>query len=770
MSDVPKGLADMFAAALRGGTKATLGLPGDLEGLGRLGINWMHGSEAVKPESALWNTEDMDRMLPPMTPLTGGSGRGKEQHPYESVGQFLPINAVGPVISGAKAVGRGASEVANALRISDIAPDLGRRGALGTLGKAGAVALAPMAAIKALREVAPEAKLLGSEAGAVKEGVAEVAGKIAGRFTPAQLSVGRSLESAANTLGYELPPHFDDVLKEARRLYPGMSDDALATGINNLSKMHEEDLAYHLFSGEHGSAEYKGLGWSDLEKQGIRTTEDLYKGVFKGKVDPSKLRLDILGDLSKRPPEFGFKVPPHEELFTNMQGNIEAEYMFQKYKTPQEVEKYLKDLEDISKHNGTPNPVGNDVRKRATQFFKDQEMLLESQKRYKSLGDDIEFRHAPRAKISIAPVSADTSTPLAAGFLASALRKDLIMAHNVRPRSLQVENGGLPSELYNPSFGIGKDKVPAFGGETAILIPRPEKFDPKTSNTVLTALDSFSPRYRDAAGERVDALRSQIRPDVAPNFQTSWNADLAKGRAANDRLWDRFISINPMGGIGGEGMSGKVVPGIMELPKYGSGANPKLIAEALRRQTEALNRIDPLHRMSIGPRHQSYEAFNESPYGANRINSTSPKNRPMESVYEDLNKFIDAHFSAEHDFTPRQKYKALVDAAGAKGEAPEVRAEAQSIIRDLRTMHSAYGELKAFGPVGLNKENFAGIILPPTTSDADYKVATALRESAKERGLRVTNEPDLSSGFMDQQEKEGQMAEMVRWLLKAPRK
>jgi alkanesulfonate monooxygenase SsuD/methylene tetrahydromethanopterin reductase-like flavin-dependent oxidoreductase (luciferase family) len=324
--------------------------------------------------------------------------------------------------------------------------------------------------------------------------------------------------------------------------------------------------------------------------------------------------------------------------------------------------------------------------------------------------------------------------------------------------------------LYNPSFGIGKDKVPAFGGETAILIPRPEKFDPKTSNTVLTALDSFSPRYRDAAGERVDALRSQIRPDVAPNFQTSWNADLAKGRAANDRLWDRFISINPMGGIGGEGMSGKVVPGIMELPKYGSGANPKLIAEALRRQTEALNRIDPLHRMSIGPRHQSYEAFNESPYGANRINSTSPKNRPMESVYEDLNKFIDAHFSAEHDFTQRQKYKALVDAAGAKGEAPEVRAEAQSIIRDLRTMHSAYGELKAFGPVGLNKENFAGIILPPTTSDADYKVATALRESAKERGLRVTNEPDLSSGFMDQQEKEGQMAEMVRWLLKAPRK
>ena len=35
---------DMMAAALRGGVKATLGAPGDLEGLGRMGINAMGGN------------------------------------------------------------------------------------------------------------------------------------------------------------------------------------------------------------------------------------------------------------------------------------------------------------------------------------------------------------------------------------------------------------------------------------------------------------------------------------------------------------------------------------------------------------------------------------------------------------------------------------------------------------------------------------------------------------------------------------------------------
>jgi len=739
MSDVPKGLADMFAAALRGGTKATLGLPGDLEGLGRLGINWMHGSEAVKPESALWNTEDMDRMLPPMTPLTGGSGRGKEQHPYESVGQFLPINAVGPVISGAKAVGRGASEVANALRISDIAPDLGRRGALGTLGKAGAVALAPMAAIKALREVAPEAKLLGSEAGAVKEGVAEVAGKIAGRFTPAQLSVGRSLESAANTLGYELPPHFDDVLKEARRLYPGTSDDALAAGINNLSKMHEEDLAYHLFSGEHGSAEYKGLGWPDLAKQGIHTTEDLYKGVFKGKVDPSKLRTDILGDLSKRPPEFGFKVPPHEELFTNMQGNIEAEYMFQKYKTPQEVEKYLKDLEDISKHNGTPNPVGNDVRKRATQFFKDQEMLLESQKRYKSLGDDIEFRHAPRAKISIAPVSADTSAPLAAGFLASALRPGLDVTHNVTLGRL-ARHGELPKELYNPSFGIGKDKLPDFvpSDEGVHLIPRIEKLDPKTSNTVLTALDSWSPRASVAAGKRVDAL---FKPADALE-QLRYMENLA-----DRRLVDRFHPTFSRGGIGSEGFSSvQSIP--TELPRYGSGGpTAEALANALRRQKHSANAIDELARMSIGPRHQSFEAFNKSPYGADRIGRKDP-DLQHHKVIEELTNYTEHMVPVSDEIGIGKRLQAIL--SNPKFQDPTMLENLHGLVDRLRRTNSEYGELKKFGPMAINPENFAGVILPTDRYSSRGHLVESLRKSAEARGLPVIDRGGITDEALAQ--------------------
>lgn len=138
----PKGLADMLASALRGGVKATLGMPGDVERLGRMGINALGGS--VDPQAALPTTEDWDKRLPPVNPMTGQSFKQ-----VENLGEFLPLNAAGPIMSAA---GKANSAV-QALRQSvPAATNMGRRTALKGIGAAGAsAAVAPELVVQALR-------------------------------------------------------------------------------------------------------------------------------------------------------------------------------------------------------------------------------------------------------------------------------------------------------------------------------------------------------------------------------------------------------------------------------------------------------------------------------------------------------------------------------------------------------------------------------------------------------------------------------------------
>tara|TARA_R110000868_G_scaffold5782_1_gene33930 strand:+ start:10281 stop:12101 length:1821 start_codon:yes stop_codon:yes gene_type:complete len=122
----------MLAATLRGATKATFGLPGDIEKLARMGINFAGGE--VNPDSVLSSTEDMDKHLWDLKLLAPGTWKDGK-HPYESIGEFAPINAVGPAIKGVKAVSKATS---NALRIpvATEAEQASRRGMLKVLGAA----------------------------------------------------------------------------------------------------------------------------------------------------------------------------------------------------------------------------------------------------------------------------------------------------------------------------------------------------------------------------------------------------------------------------------------------------------------------------------------------------------------------------------------------------------------------------------------------------------------------------------------------------------
>jgi len=330
-----------------------------------------------------------------------------------------------------------------------------------------------------------------------------------------------------------------------------------------------------------------------------------------------------------------------------------------------------------------------------------------------------------------------------AGFLASALRPGLDVTHNVTLGRL-ARHGELPKELYNPSFGIGKDKLPDFvpSDEGVHLIPRIEKLDPKTSNTVLTALDSWSPRASVAAGKRVDS----IVDDTGYSASAPENSEYLN-KLANRRLVDRFNPTFARGGIGGEGFSSlSIIP--TELPRYGSGGpTAEALANALRRQKYSANAIDELARMSIGPRHQSFEAFNKSPYGADRIGRKDP-DLQHHKVIEELTNYTEHMVPVSDEIGIGKRLQAIL--SNPKFQDPTMLENLHGLVDRLRRTNSEYGELKKFGPMAINPENFAGVILPTDRYSSRGHLVESLRKSAEARGLPVIDRGGITDEALAQ--------------------
>jgi hypothetical protein len=102
ITEPAKAMADMGAAAVKGATQGFIGLPGDIEGIGRLILGKMgvNVDEATK----LPTTEDVKTWL---DKNLGAVGDG--QNPYESVGEVL---APSGQVKAAKAVAKGAKALA----------------------------------------------------------------------------------------------------------------------------------------------------------------------------------------------------------------------------------------------------------------------------------------------------------------------------------------------------------------------------------------------------------------------------------------------------------------------------------------------------------------------------------------------------------------------------------------------------------------------------------------------------------------------------------
>jgi len=364
-------------------------------------------------------------------------------------------------------------------------------------------------------------------------------------------------------------------------------------------------------------------------------------------------------------------------------------------------------------------------------------------------------------------------------------KSGIIAVHSVEPEKLMASpstpswmgvdpNSDIPArfrnELYQPSFALtnGENLGTAFGN--LLLIPNPRRVDPKTSPSVVRATDFFSPRYQGSyAGggfDMGDRLRSNRQytdsiedlrgaenqleyykssvelndPDSLDNIQT-FQEKIARALANKQkalqesrpntsdvtrRYNDRFGSAFYKGGIYAE--------------------------EAGQKQDSFTPRTMHQFRIDASPRFQSLEHYVNSPYGGKLL--TADKQAPFQELTKVETALDKALFrlrepgsesSLGQNMITRDKLNFLTKAA--KGEFPPglvndltnepltkenmmgLQDFAQGLLMKIKTNPSDYGEIKRFGAMGINGDNFVGAIL------------------AEPQPLNIALNPNLISGF-----------------------
>jgi hypothetical protein len=123
LSQPAQALFDMMAGGLRGSAVGTLGAPGDIETLARMGVNAAGGSfnpampsrsgrafQPVSEEPFFPSSEELAKRFPPTIP-NGDPMRRKSAEPFEEIGQFAPLPLSGKALKVLPyALGRGAGE------------------------------------------------------------------------------------------------------------------------------------------------------------------------------------------------------------------------------------------------------------------------------------------------------------------------------------------------------------------------------------------------------------------------------------------------------------------------------------------------------------------------------------------------------------------------------------------------------------------------------------------------------------------------------------
>lgn len=383
---------------------------------------------------------------------------------------------------------------------------------------------------------------------------------------------------------------------------------------------------------------------------------------------------------------------------------------------------------------------------------------------------------------------------------------DIFLSHGTSAGKLRVDKskGGssepdLPQELYNISMALTRRKLSDFGGADTILVPQHGRFEPKLDQTIITATDSYSPRYGSALGYRADG--GTKLDDFLRGFVSRDEFKEALQKQANRRLADQFVPIYPAGGIHQEGDKA-VSKGLAAFRKFQEASQVPFTGGSARAKV-----ISPYdffqNRVAMSPHFQSLADYEMSPYGGQILGSQSGHFRLAAAetaayglldklVYENSFGSLDSlgsfHNGKVESLKSLASGKLLPYDRSAKGRAfdsereafdfsklrysdgngnylpmtpeqiREVRQTAGKILQQMKTAPSDYGELKRFGQTKVNPDTFAGII---TKSDADWLPTAALKRGLAFERLPYNSPASEAVGIANDMQNAGKNPSML---------
>jgi len=388
--------------------------------------------------------------VPSTVPLIGGTGlgdvtTGTSGNLFEHMAYGDPIlnhNANEGMFKDPQAVVDtaflpGIGSVVGALRKGSQASvnmglDMGRRAAMGNLGKAAALAgtttIAPTMALDALKGLE---KVVGKEA-------VPIVAKTITKFSPFRLGLGHSLASVANDFGGEIPVHFDEIIKQAKLQVPHLSDEQAAQAIERLADLH---------------------GASGI----LNVPDSLAKQVFEGRLTREDIHKLDFNTIEK---QGNFALGDYNKLYQGMAGHAEVEDLAKHYNKPEPALKHIEDLREAAKLADYPDIIPLDAEQRIVDFFKNSPKV---ESKVESLGG------AAKSAALIALLRG---------------KSDLMLSRGAAGTHLLNVAG----EELNPSFGIAKNKLMGTFGDT-VLVPKHGKFDPSTGASKLYAEDAFTSEH-----------------------------------------------------------------------------------------------------------------------------------------------------------------------------------------------------------------------------------------------------------------------------------
>ena len=303
---------------------------------------------------------------------------------------------------------------------------------------------------------------------------------------------------------------------------------------------------------------------------------------------------------------------------------------------------------------------------------------------------------------------------------------DLVLTHAT---DLASSSGNLPSELRNVSLavstknGLGDARV--FGQD--ILVPKPQRFEPRLSPSVLKSHDFFTMLHN--AGKEADALRNRSGNRI---------------RDLENRVYGRMSDKN----------NANLVAGGANSSDYTTLAGKPMTKQAVLNSTEDIGSVFPELLMTT-PQFRSFEEFAKSSRGADLLRGKGTYGPQDDRIYiQAMRDDIMSRLASTTGKPPKlgelQDPQKIVELLRVKSTGKPLSSEKadelanlvrESVRENFTRAQPSYAELKRYGPTALNGDNFPAFI-----ATDPYNMNQRSLDTLRGRGINVVQpERDLSN-------------------------